>query len=259
MSLLAKSDIRKLLESQNVFESDGGKITQIEQQIQPASIDVTIGQIFIPPLAGSDNDPDGQEVIVCNDFYDLKPGSVALVKSEERIVIPSNLGGFVFPKNGDFALKAVLFTNFGHIDPGFKGHLKFTVINMGKTNFKLKRGERIAGLVLFSLSAPTPPYIPKFDAESFYSHAKTLPRVFLDIDARVAEGVKAQAKAEWSARESKNLLLAIGTAVLATAIGLGSLIGPVAFSVSEKFYTLGLDLKKLEQKVESLKPESNAK
>ena len=45
-------------------------------------------------------------------------------------------------------------TNPGHIDPGFKGHLRFTVINMGKKSFNLRRGDTIVTCLLIRLQAP---------------------------------------------------------------------------------------------------------
>ena len=43
-------------------------------------------------------------------------------------------------------------TNPGHIDPGYVGHLHFTLINMGKEEFALNRGDVLVSLLLFRLS-----------------------------------------------------------------------------------------------------------
>jgi deoxycytidine triphosphate deaminase len=48
-------------------------------------------------------------------------------------------------------------TNFGHVDPGFEGHLKFTLINFGPRDFPLKVGQKIACLLLFQLEKDANP------------------------------------------------------------------------------------------------------
>lgn len=44
-------------------------------------------------------------------------------------------------------------TNPGHVDPGYSGPMRFTVINMGSEPYALRRGEAIVSLLLFKLSA----------------------------------------------------------------------------------------------------------
>jgi len=45
-------------------------------------------------------------------------------------------------------------TNPGHVDPGYEGFMRFTVINMAKDRYELKRGDRIVRLLVFKLDAP---------------------------------------------------------------------------------------------------------
>jgi hypothetical protein len=40
-------------------------------------------------------------------------------------------------------------TNPGHIDPGYAGRMRFAVINVGKADYPLKRGDQIVTLLLF--------------------------------------------------------------------------------------------------------------
>ena len=109
-----------------------------------------------------------------------------LVRSEQCLHLPADIGGFVFPKNGHFALKGILITNFGHIDPGFKGHLKFTMINMGRNYFALEVGEAVACVVLFGMNSPaSPPWKGTHDTDNYESHAKVLPRAFMDLDSTI--------------------------------------------------------------------------
>jgi hypothetical protein len=50
------------------------------------------------------------------------------------------------------SFKGILMTNPGHIDPGYVGRLHFTLINMGKQEFPLNRGDVLISLLLFDLS-----------------------------------------------------------------------------------------------------------
>lgn len=42
-------------------------------------------------------------------------------------------------------------TNPGHVDPGYNGRLRFTVINMGREDYVLRRGDMIVTILLFKL------------------------------------------------------------------------------------------------------------
>lgn len=64
--------------------------------------------------------------------------------------MPAKLAGIGFPPTSVSA-KGVLMTNPGHVDPGFIGHLQFTLINMGKDRFTLAQADRIVTLLLFEL------------------------------------------------------------------------------------------------------------
>lgn len=240
--MLTKADINDLIASERLFSRDYGPDDDLEQQVQPASMDITIGDIHVPPNPAATNDP-WKTVAVFNDTYPLKPGSVVLIRSRERLDLPSTLGGLVFPKNGHFALKGVLFTNFGHIDPGFEGYLKFTVINMGAETLLLERGMRIAGVVLFKLTAGTDKYKPRHDADNFYAHAKSLPRDFLNVSERIATGVKDRITQEWAIRDRRNMYITMGGAIFAVVvtiwIGILAFVGPLYSEVW-----------KLEQKVD---------
>ena len=232
--MLIKDEIKRLISTQELFSRDYGPDDDLETQAQPASMDITVGDINVPPDPKA-NDP-WETVAVFNDRYDLNPGAVALVRSSERLKMPQNLGGLVFPKNGDFAARGILITNFGHIDPGFEGYLKFTVINMGNKRVELVRRKTIvAGVILFNLSNTTlnhttERYKPRH-AYTPYSLARSLPRDFLDIDARIAGGVKDYVAKEWANRDERNMRIAIMSAsvaiVVAIWVGLMSFVSPL--------------------------------
>lgn len=120
-----------------------------------------------------------------------------MVQTSEKLNIPADIGGLMFPKNGQFALRGIMVTNFGHVDPGYKGHLKYTIINFGADPYRIEIGQRITSLTLYRMNSKADPdwsVISKHDPDKMEGHAKVLSRDFLDIENRVVEMVKTHTK-----------------------------------------------------------------
>jgi deoxycytidine triphosphate deaminase len=115
--------------------------------IQPSSIDLTIGNIFLP---GAKRDEAGGETAPLPG-HNLRPGQTAILTTREQINLPANLAAIGFPPSS-VSSKGILMTNPGHIDPGFSGHLDFTIINMGSQEYPLERGAAIVTVLVFELS-----------------------------------------------------------------------------------------------------------
>lgn len=120
-----------------------------ESAVQPGSLDLHIGGIFVPGVtagaAGGESHP--------HDDYLLSTGQTVLVKTREFLRLPKDIGGLAFPPSS-FAVKALLVTNAGHVDPEYSGPLRFTIINMGHEPQKLEIGQRVGTLVLFETTRP---------------------------------------------------------------------------------------------------------
>lgn len=115
--------------------------------VQAASLDLTIGSVLLP---GQKADrPGGVDKPIVDDHV-LKSGETAVVVTKETLAFPPNLGAFGFPPSS-LSSKGLLMTNPGHVDPGFSGRLRFTVINMAKDELTLTGGARIVTLLLFQL------------------------------------------------------------------------------------------------------------
>lgn len=151
--------------------------------VQPCSIDLKVGQVLIPGVApdepgGADNPKREQHV--------LMPGETALVTALEEFALPPDIAGFGFPP-ARMSRNGILMTNPGHIDPGYTGHVSFTLVNMGHEPYALVPGEDICTILLFRLT-PAPqrdypsrgPY-PPADMKSLLSR---LSRDFLDVKDR---------------------------------------------------------------------------
>ena len=124
-----------------------------DSKIQAASIDLTIGDIYIP---GTDKDKPGGADTPLNNIV-LNQGHTAVIRTKEELDLGSNLAGIAFPPAG-VSLKGLLTTNPGHIDPGYQGPLHLTVINMSHEPFSLRQGDRIMRVLFIPLE--NPPEVP---------------------------------------------------------------------------------------------------
>ncbi len=125
------------------FEKDG--------PVQPSSLDLTIGHIYKPPPFPS-RESDQSADLEHSTGTSLEPGQTALIETREKISLGGRYGAFGFPP-ASVSRNSILMTNPGHVDPGYSGHLSFTIINMGRTPYNLKIGEVIVSLLVFDLGS----------------------------------------------------------------------------------------------------------
>lgn len=221
MTLLSNVDLRQLLaaESPIIQGVSPDDIDSVDSLIQPASIDLTVDEIYIPPESGDIR----RDVHVANDFYMLPRGAMALIKTREIINFSADYAGLMFPKNGHFALKGIIVTNFGHVDPGYHGPLKYTVINFGSDPFRLEAGQRVASLMIFKLHNGADPdwkHLKKHDATMISSHAKVLSRDFLDMERRIEERVREQVEQASKRRDIVSSVIVPAIAIVFSLIGI---------------------------------------
>lgn len=114
--------------------------------VQAASVDLHVGEILIPGT--KEGDP-GSTIAPCREKV-LECGQTALVVSLETLTLPKDLAAIGFPP-AEIASRGLLMINAGHIDPGFKGRLRFTVINVGKSPISLWREQPIFTLLFLRL------------------------------------------------------------------------------------------------------------
>lgn len=117
--------------------------------LQPGSIDLSIGSIFLPETKRFEYGG----VLQPRQEYFLRTGETAVVETLQRLNFPNDIEAFGFPPSS-VSSQGLLMTNPGHIDPGYLGTLRFTVINMGQEPFLLKHGDRIVTLLVCRLTTP---------------------------------------------------------------------------------------------------------
>jgi dUTP pyrophosphatase len=103
------------------------------------------------PLKGSTNAA-GYDLCADEDIA-VPAGSKALVSTGLSMAIPQGYYGRVAPRSG-LAVKNFIDIGAGVIDADYRGEVKVLLFNFGKEDFPIKRGDRIAQLVI-EVVAPT--------------------------------------------------------------------------------------------------------
>ncbi len=75
------------------------------------------------------------------DSFVFEPGKYYLIKTMEKVNLPTNVSGIIFPRTTMFRSGLGLFN--GVVQPGYKGELTFGVCNLGKSNIKISFGARV--------------------------------------------------------------------------------------------------------------------
>ena len=87
--------------------------------------------------------------LISAESIELISGDYKLIKTGLKIAIPQGYGGFVYPRSG-LALKhgITVLNADGVIDSGYRGEIGVLLINHGKKDFKINKGDRIAQLII---------------------------------------------------------------------------------------------------------------
>ena len=101
----------------------------------------------------------GSDGAVGYDLYSSEAATVpcqagrALVGTGIALSIPDGLYGRVAPRSG-LAVKHCINVGAGVIDPDYTGEIKVVLFNHGEKDFEIKKGDRIAQLVLERCETP---------------------------------------------------------------------------------------------------------
>lgn len=74
-------------------------------------------------------------------FFIFKPGKYYLIKTIEKVNLPTNLSGIIFPRTTMFRSGLGLFN--GIVQPGYSGELTFGIANLGQSDIKISFGARV--------------------------------------------------------------------------------------------------------------------
>lgn len=151
-----------------------------KQQIQPASVDVRLGNTFsIVEDSSTGLITLGKEIkykTMTTDTYILLPGQFVLATTMEYISLPDHLTAFVEGRSS-LGRMGLFIQNAGWVDPGFEGEITLELFNANRCAIELKAGRRIGQLVFANMDdTALHPYNGKYQKQ----RGATGSKVFLD-------------------------------------------------------------------------------
>lgn len=149
-------------------------------QIQPASVDIRLGNTFsvvedLPSGVITLEDKIDYKTIR-TDTYVLLPGQFVLATTMEYIALPDNLTAFVEGRSS-LGRMGLFIQNAGWVDPGFRGEITLELFNANRCAIALRAGRRVGQLVFAEMDqSARHPYSGKYQGQ----RGATGSRVFLD-------------------------------------------------------------------------------
>lgn len=153
-------------------------------QIQPASIDIRLGNTFSivkDSSTGIINLADKIEYETLEtDTYVLLPGQFVLATTMEYFELPDDLTAFVEGRSS-LGRMGLFIQNAGWVDPGFKGEITLELFNANRCAIELKAGRRVGQLVFAKMDEKAlNPYCGKYQGQ----RGATGSRVFQDKEIK---------------------------------------------------------------------------
>lgn len=173
--ILSDSTIMKMLKEGTL------KISPLtDAQIQPASVDVRLGDTFSIVEDSSTGiitlENEIKYKTIQTDTYILLPGQFVLATTMEYFSLPDNLTAFVEGRSS-LGRMGLFIQNAGWVDPGFKGEITLELFNANRCAIELKAGRRVGQLVFAEMDQNAlNPYNGKYQGQK----GATGSRVFLD-------------------------------------------------------------------------------
>lgn len=151
-----------------------------ESQIQPASVDIRLGNTFSIVEDSSNGIITMEHEIIYKtietDTYFLLPGQFVLATTMEYFKLPNNLTAFVEGRSS-LGRMGLFIQNAGWVDPGFQGEITLELFNANRCAIELKAGRRVGQLVFAEMDAAAlHPYQGKYQGQT----GATGSRVYLD-------------------------------------------------------------------------------
>ncbi|HEV7676912.1 MAG TPA: hypothetical protein VGQ12_20470 [Candidatus Angelobacter sp.] len=130
MAFLAKHNIReRILRGQLIADADN---QFKEKQLHQSSYDLRLGpEIYIVA------DPSPKLLKQEEPYFSVPPGQFAILTTFETITMPDDLMAFISIRS-KFKFQGLVNISGFHVDPSFKGRLRFGVQNVGPTDVHLK-------------------------------------------------------------------------------------------------------------------------
>ncbi|MBE6889380.1 MAG: dCTP deaminase [Ruminococcaceae bacterium] len=175
--ILSDKTINKMLQNSTL-----GIAPLMPEQIQPASVDIRLGDTFSVVEDSSSGiitlDSKISYKTIKTDTYLLLPGQFVLATTMEYFKLPDDLTAFVEGRSS-LGRMGLFIQNAGWVDPGFEGEITLELFNANRCAIELKAGRRVGQLVFAKLDDHAlNPYNGKYQGQT----GATGSRVFMDGD-----------------------------------------------------------------------------
>ena len=161
------------------------KISPIEEgQVQPASVDIRLGNTFSivkdSPSGIITLENEIKYKTITTDTYILLPNQFVLATTMEYFDLPNDLTAFVEGRSS-LGRMGLFIQNAGWVDPGFKGEITLELYNANRCAIELKAGRRVGQLVFAKMDGEAlNPYNGKYQGQT----GATGSRVFMDKEVK---------------------------------------------------------------------------
>lgn len=175
-----------ILSDKTIIEMlENGKlsISPLEKnQIQPASVDIRLGDTFCSVYDGFEDVISFDKFIpyqtVKTDKFVLLPNQFVLATTMEYFSLPNDLTAFVEGRSSVGRL-GLFIQNAGWVDPGFNGEITLELYNANRYPIELHLGRRIGQLVFAKLDCDClNPYNGKYQKQRGATESK----IYLDSE-----------------------------------------------------------------------------
>lgn len=158
-----------------------------ERQIQPASVDIRLGNTFSVVEDSAVGiitlDREIRYKTIQTDKYLLLPGQFVLATTMEYISLPNDLTAFVEGRSS-LGRMGLFVQNAGWVDPGFQGEITLELYNANRCAIELTAGRRVGQLVFARMDASAMrPYNGKYQGQ----RGATGSKVFMDSAGTASE------------------------------------------------------------------------
>ena len=155
-----------------------------KDQIQPASVDIRLGDTFGIVEDSSTGIITLQKEIIYkeikSDKYLLLPGQFVLATTMEYVKLPGNLTAFVEGRSS-LGRMGLFIQNAGWVDPGFYGEITLELYNANRCAIELQAGRRIGQLVFAQMDQDAmKPYCGKYQGQ----RGATGSKIYMDVENR---------------------------------------------------------------------------
>ena len=160
--ILGDNRLKALLKSGMITDGD-------EQLVNPASINLRLGDSFIKPIPYKYVELGGEMEYMPvmkeqNGATLIMPGDFMLATTMERVTVPINCAAFVQGRSSIGRI-GLMVQNAGFVDPGFDGHITLELKNDSKCAILLKPGYPVAQLIFIDAADVTKGYGGKYQGQ----------------------------------------------------------------------------------------------